>query len=224
MSASGRRILEWAAALASPEQAEVRLLHAVAPAADAPQQAAVPGTPELALDELFSLARRLPRRTRVSAAVCCGDPGEEILRHARLTGADLIAIGLMSEDGGVSTLTCRVAGAAGIPVLAVGRHDGAHASAIGPDVKRVFCQRGEASAGAERYACAFADRTGAELAYVADAAPSGSSADLAIVPLPDSAPGLARTLRRFAAARGPVLLVPPTWAARGDDRSRRLGA
>jgi nucleotide-binding universal stress UspA family protein len=74
---------------------------------------------ERTLKRLFALATHLPSRARISAAVTEGDAFAEILRHARLMKADLIAIGMHSQDGSVSPLVVRLAIDAPCPVLAV---------------------------------------------------------------------------------------------------------
>jgi hypothetical protein len=67
---------------------------------------------ERALDKLFRLAKELPERTRFSAAFTEGQPIKEILRHARMLQADLIAIGVKTGTGTVGPLVYRVAIAA----------------------------------------------------------------------------------------------------------------
>lgn len=116
-SPASRRVVGWAAALAGKYDGEVRLFHAL-PGGDA-HGAAANGDSDRVLKKLFALAHGLPGRPRISAAVTEGNPAAEILRHARLVRADLIAIGMHARDGGVSPLIARVAIDAPCPVLVV---------------------------------------------------------------------------------------------------------
>ena len=50
--------------------------------------------PERVLKKLSALAQPLPGRPRISTAVTEGEAISEILRHARLLKADLIAVGM----------------------------------------------------------------------------------------------------------------------------------
>jgi nucleotide-binding universal stress UspA family protein len=102
-SPSARRVVEWSAALAGSNDAEVRLFHAL-PNSEELAAALSEGDSERVLKKLFALARSLPGRPRISAAVTEGEAASEILRHARLVKADLIAVGMQAEDGRVSPL------------------------------------------------------------------------------------------------------------------------
>jgi universal stress protein A len=122
-SPSSQRIVERAATLATLYDAELRLLHVRRPldfeggvlttASNEPC-----GTDRL-LTKLFTLARTLPGRARVSTAVTDGEPTIEILRHARLMGADLLALGMHGRNGSLSPLVGAMAADAPCPVLAV---------------------------------------------------------------------------------------------------------
>lgn len=118
-SPSSRRVIEWAASIAALCGAELRLFHALRrdAADDAPNTEAL--DPEDALNRLFGLARRLPVRLRLSAAVAGGDVADEIVRHGRLLQADLIVIGRNSGDGSMSPLARRIAADARCPVMLV---------------------------------------------------------------------------------------------------------
>ena len=105
-SPSSRRIIDWAAALASADGGEVRLFH-VLPGTDERASAISQVESERALKKLFALAQHLQGRPRISAAVTEGDAAAEILRHARMVNADLIAIGMHAQDGSVSPLVAR---------------------------------------------------------------------------------------------------------------------
>jgi nucleotide-binding universal stress UspA family protein len=117
-SPSARRVVAWAAALAGSNDAEVRLFHALANSEEL-ASAMSEADSERVLTQLFALAQQLPGRPRISAAVTAGEAASEILRHARLINADLIAIGMHAEDGRVSRLVTRLALDAPCPVLVV---------------------------------------------------------------------------------------------------------
>jgi nucleotide-binding universal stress UspA family protein len=72
---------------------------------------------------LSGLARHLPIRVRLSTAVTDGDAADEILQHARLMRADLIAIGMNTRRRAVSPIIRSIAGSAPCPVLAVDIRD-----------------------------------------------------------------------------------------------------
>lgn len=133
LAASARGVIDWAAHLAAVFDAEVRLFHVLEGYRSEP----TPGADmfvddERVLSKLFSLASRVPGRPRVSAAVTQGVPPDEILRHARLVRADLIAIGT-SEGAGMSSLMIRdMAVDAPCPVLVV---------PIGPERSTERCPR-----------------------------------------------------------------------------------
>ena len=91
LSPSARHVVEWAASLAEVYEAELRLFH-VLPNTEDVVVSASETDPERALAKLFALARHVPRRTRISAAVANGDAAAEILRHSRLVHAAVIAI------------------------------------------------------------------------------------------------------------------------------------
>ena len=117
-SPSARRVVAWAASLAGSNDAEVRLFHAL-PSSEELVSATAEADSERVLKKLFALARPLPGRPRISAAVTEGDAASEILRHARLIKADLIVVGMRAEDGSVSPLVTRLAVDAPCPVLVV---------------------------------------------------------------------------------------------------------
>ena len=92
-SPSSRRVVAWAASLAGPYDGEVRLFHAV-PTSDERAAAELEADSERVLKKLFTLGQGLPGRPRISAAVTEGDAAAEILRHARMVHADVIAVGM----------------------------------------------------------------------------------------------------------------------------------
>ena len=117
-SPHARRVVAWAASLAASNGGEVRLFHAL----PGPEPHGVDGSEpdsERVLKKLFGLTEQLPGRPRVSAAVTEGDAVDEILRHARMIHADLIAVGMHAQDGDVSPLITRLAIDAPCPVLVV---------------------------------------------------------------------------------------------------------
>jgi nucleotide-binding universal stress UspA family protein len=117
-SPTSRRIVDWAASLAQPYEGEVRLFHALSISHER-AFAASKADSERVLKKLSALAQHLPRRPRISAGVSQGDAVTEILRHARVAQADLIAIGMHAQDGSVSPLIARLANEAPCPVLVV---------------------------------------------------------------------------------------------------------
>jgi nucleotide-binding universal stress UspA family protein len=122
-SPSSRSVVEWAAALAACCGAELRLFHALNRLRGG--EASYDGAPdsEDALNRLFGLARHIPGRLRLSAAVADGDVADEIVRHGRLLQADLIVLGMKAEDGTVSPLASRITADARCPVMLVPQHD-----------------------------------------------------------------------------------------------------
>ena len=117
LSESSRRIVEGAWALASLHGAELRLFHAGSDSGDERDA-------ERLIASMFALTRRLPERTRVSAALAYGDPAFEIAQHARLARADLIVLGIdrRPPPARVSTIAADVATQAPCPVLLVQPH------------------------------------------------------------------------------------------------------
>ena len=71
------------------------------------------------LARLFGLARTLPGRVRVSAAVTDGEPAIEILRHSRVIGADLLALGMHGRNGSMSPVIRAIIADPPCAVLAV---------------------------------------------------------------------------------------------------------
>src|SRR5581483_2182969 len=128
-SPSARQVVAWAASLAGAHDAdgEVRLFHTL-PHSDPRSPVAADVDSAGVLRKLFALARHLPRRPRVSAAVTAGETVGEIVRHARLCRADVIAIGMHGEDGNVSSLVTRLAIDAPCPVLVVDERSAAPAT------------------------------------------------------------------------------------------------
>jgi nucleotide-binding universal stress UspA family protein len=114
---SSQRTVEGASSLAAMYDAELRLFHVVS-ARTGDRDA------ESLIVSLFALTRRLPERTRVSAAIASGDPSSEITQHARLAGSDLIVMGAADETSPVPRLgstTAYVMVHASCPVLIVPR-------------------------------------------------------------------------------------------------------
>jgi nucleotide-binding universal stress UspA family protein len=118
LSPSSRRVVASAALLAGRYDGEVRLLHAIS-ISNEPPTAGSEADSERVLRKLFALGEGLPGRPRMSAAVTQGDAATEILRHARMAQADVIAIGMHVRDGTVSPLVARIAMNAPCPVLVV---------------------------------------------------------------------------------------------------------
>jgi nucleotide-binding universal stress UspA family protein len=122
-SPSSRRVVEWAATLAACCGAELRLFHALSrPRDDEPPYNDVPDS-EHALNRLFGLARHIPGRLRLSAAVAHGEVADEIVRHGRLLQADLIVVGMHAQDGTISPLASRITEGARCPVMLVPQHE-----------------------------------------------------------------------------------------------------
>ncbi len=121
-SPSARHIVESAASLAQAYGAELRLFH-VLRSADSVSAPSAETEPERTLAKLFALARHVPGRPRISAEVSNGDAADEILRHARLVHADLIAIGMHAGDQTVSPVVRTIAIDAPCPVFVVPRPD-----------------------------------------------------------------------------------------------------
>jgi len=122
-SPSARHVVEWAASLAQAYDAELRLFHVLPSTADV----VVPASEtdhERALAKLFALARHVPGRTRISAAVANGDAAGEILRHSRLVHADVVAIGMHTGNETETSVVGTVAIDAPCPVLVIGRTEG----------------------------------------------------------------------------------------------------
>lgn len=115
---SARTLVEWAVALATAYDAEVRLFHVLRHC-----DRESPDVEERLLNRLFMLARHLPGRPRVSAAVTTGDAAEEILRHAELVDADIIAVGADVHPG-PRRVVLRITTDAACPVLVVPLIDG----------------------------------------------------------------------------------------------------
>lgn len=163
-SRSSRRVLTWAASLARLYEGEVRLFHVApdfverAPASDADS--------ERALKKLFALSQHLPGRPRISAAVAAGDAAEEIVRHARLLRADVIAVGMHAQDGSVSPLIARLALDAPCPVLVVDETVAAPAGYCALDQIVLAVDFLPASLAATDYAFAFAHAAGARVTVV----------------------------------------------------------
>jgi nucleotide-binding universal stress UspA family protein len=111
-----RQIVEGTSVLAATYDSELRLFHVAI-------NSSHEGDAEHLLASLLALTRRLPGRTRVSAAVAYGDPASEIVQHARLTAADLIVLGADGRSAQVATaLVADVAAHAPCPVLHVRPH------------------------------------------------------------------------------------------------------
>ena len=137
LSPSARHVVEWAASLADAYEAELRLFH-VLPNTEDVAVSASETDPERALAKLFALARHVPRRTRISAAVANGDAAAEILRHSRLVHADVIAIGMRAGEDTETSVVGTVAIDAPCPLLVVGRAEGGMSPR--PTPRRLLCQ------------------------------------------------------------------------------------
>jgi nucleotide-binding universal stress UspA family protein len=163
-SPSARRVVAWAAALAAANDAEMRLIHAL-PNADR-RGSAPEGDSEHVLRKLFALAQHLPGRPRISAAVTEGDAASEILRHARLVKADLLAVGMHAQDGSVSQLVTRLAVDAPCPVLVVDERS--MIPATGAALENILAAVNflPASLAAADYAFALARTVGAQVTVV----------------------------------------------------------
>jgi nucleotide-binding universal stress UspA family protein len=162
---SSPRVAAWAASLAASYEGEVRLFHAL-PGADQHATATTEVDSERVLQRLFRLSQQLPGRPRVSAAVTEGDAAAEISRHARMVQADLIAVGMHSQDGRVSPLVARLAVDAPCPVLVV--DEAAAAPVEGAAVNEIVVAVNflPASLAATDYAVALAHMAGARVTGV----------------------------------------------------------
>jgi nucleotide-binding universal stress UspA family protein len=116
-SPSARNVVAWAVSLAAPHDSEVRLFHVLG---DCGASAAADAGYDRTLSNLLALADGMPGRIRLSAGVTEGDPAAEILRHARMIHADLIAIGAQADDHRARRMMTALAIAAPCPVVAVG--------------------------------------------------------------------------------------------------------
>jgi nucleotide-binding universal stress UspA family protein len=164
-SPAAHRVVEWAAVLARSNDAEVRLFHALPHSAER-AAAWSDGDSERVLNKLLALAQSLPGRLRISAAVTEGEAASEILRHAHLVKADLIAVGMKAEDGRVSPLVRRLAVDAPCPVLVVDEKAAAPASGAGLAHILVAVDFTPASLAAADHAFALARSVGAEATVV----------------------------------------------------------
>ena len=165
-SPSSRRVVAWAASLAGPYGGEVRLFHAVA-ASDERAEAELEDDSERVLKKLSTLGEGLPGRPRISAAVTEGDAAAEILRHARMVRADVIAVGMRGRDGSVSPLVARLAINAPCPVLAVDETSARSPPRSGPPEQVVVAVNFlPASLAAADYAFAFAHAANAQVTVV----------------------------------------------------------
>jgi nucleotide-binding universal stress UspA family protein len=164
LSPSARHVVEWAASLAGAYEAELRLFHVLQNTGDVTVSAS-DTDPERALAKLFALARHVPRRTRLSAAVANGDAAAEILRHSRLLHADVIAIGMhVGEATGISVVGT-VAIDAPCPLLVVGRAEGGMSPRSTP--RRLLCpvNFSAASLTGANYASRLARGLGAQVTF-----------------------------------------------------------
>jgi nucleotide-binding universal stress UspA family protein len=166
-SASSRGVIDWAASLAALSDAEVRLFHVVergglSSASD------VEGDEERVLNKLFALARHVTGRVRLSAAVARGSAADEILQHAGVLQADLVAVGLTTRAGMVSPLVHRIAIDARCPVLAVPDRSGAPRGSDERPVGQLVCAVNflPASLAAADYAFALGRKVGAPVTIV----------------------------------------------------------
>jgi nucleotide-binding universal stress UspA family protein len=164
-SPSADRVVEWTASLAGTNDGEVRLFHALQHP-DEWAGATSEADSERALKKLFALARQLPGRPRISAAVTEGDAAREILRHAGLVNADLIAVGMHAHDGSVSPLVTRLAIEAPCPVLVVDERATPPTNAGEVDRIVVAVNFLPASLAAADYAFALARAVGAQVTVV----------------------------------------------------------
>jgi len=164
-SPSARAIVTWAASLTGANNGELRLFHA-APEADERGSATSDADCEHAIEKLFALTRHLPGRPRISAVVAVGDAADEILRHARLARADLIAVGMHEKDGSVSPLVTRLAIKAPCPILAVDERSTAPKDADGLNRILVAFNFLPASVAAADYAIQLADAMCAQVTIV----------------------------------------------------------
>jgi nucleotide-binding universal stress UspA family protein len=164
-SPSSRHVVAWAASLAGPYDGEVRLLH-ILPGSNDGTLVSEEVEPERVLTKLFALAQRLRERPRISAAVTEGDVAAEILRHARLVNADLIAVGMRARDESVSPLIARLAIHAPCPVLVVDERSTAPIKRGAVDHILVAVNFLPASLAAAEYAFALARTARAQVSVV----------------------------------------------------------
>jgi len=164
-SPSARRVVSWAASLAEANDSEVRLFHAL-PNSDEREAATSDADAEQVLRKLFALGNEVPGRPRISAAVTQGDAASEILRHARLVKADLIAVGMHADDGRISPLVTRLALDAPCPVLVVDERSTPPIPGGGLGHILVAVNFLPASLAAADYAFALARTVGAEVTVV----------------------------------------------------------
>jgi len=164
LSPSARHVVEWAASLAEAYDAELRLFHVLPSTADVAVSASETD-PERALAKLFGLARHVPGRTRISAAVANGDAAGEILRHSRLVHADVIAIGMHTGNETETSVVGTVAIDAPCPVLVIGRTEGRVSPR--PTPRRLLCpvDFSSASLAGADYASRLARRLGAHVTF-----------------------------------------------------------
>jgi universal stress protein A len=161
-SPSSQRVVERAATLATLYDSELRLLHVRRPPDLEGGWLAMcsdePGGSERLLTKLSTLARTLPDRVRVSTAVTDGEPAIEILRHARLMGADLLALGMHGRNGSLSPLVGAMAADAPCPVLAVQAFDDKHDTLVRRAMTTILCcvDFRPSSLATVEYACALA--------------------------------------------------------------------
>jgi nucleotide-binding universal stress UspA family protein len=116
LSDAPQQTVDEAAILAARYDAELRLFHVASLDDDFHRSA------EDVIASLFALARHLPGRVRVSAAVAYGDPVSDISIHARLMRADLIVLGAnrqLAEAGPLPDITAAVMAHSRCPVLVV---------------------------------------------------------------------------------------------------------
>ena len=195
---SARSVIEWAVALAAFHGAEVRLFHVL------PQdKTESPEEGDRVLQKLFTLARHLPGRLRLSAAVTTGDTAAEIARHSRLLNADVIALGSGAEPGADRSLVRRVTAEASCPVLVVPGGDALRRRprSEAPPIRHIVCAVDflPASVAALTYAGALARSMGAELTAVHVARDAAAG--------PDSRQLLRTTVRDLSGEAGNVTEV-----------------
>lgn len=161
-SPSSQRVVERAATLATLYDSELRLLHVRQPVdlegGWLTKSSDESCGSERLLTKLSTLARTLPDRVRVSTAVTDGEPTIEILRHARLIGADLLALGMHGRNGSLSPLVGAMATDAPCPILAVQAFDDKHDTLVRRAMTTILCcvDFRPSSLAAVEYACALA--------------------------------------------------------------------
>ena len=123
---------------------------------------------ERVLARLFGLARTLPGRVRVSAAVTDGEPAIEILRHARLIGADLLALGMHGRNGNMSPVVRTIVADPSCAVLAVPTFDHLRTAPERGQTPQILCcvDFRPPSLAAVGYALALARKIGAAVQIV----------------------------------------------------------